>query len=535
MALPLRAAEEIFLDFGPLSRSVPTSAVAAFAADGLIDQRLAPFLRRLNPDQRAELRAALVAAKEADLIPLSQWFNTPMGARTLVFAGKLVQTTARLNGQQALRAALVASAAEDGDISVLDIARNFPTLGLRLDLDATLRNARQIRDETNATQTLVELVKQQSTADAALPPGFDPAGLPDLTQPGPYAVRQVPLTLYDSARDRTYPADVFLPDDLSAIRGTMPVVAISHGLGDSRASFYDVARHAASYGLAVTLPDHIGSNLTQREAMLAGLSNETFKAAEFLDRPLDISFLLDELERNNASDFQGKLDLNQVSVVGHSFGGYTALALAGATINFDRLAQRCDVNTNIMLDAALVLECRALELLDNPVVADRLGNQGIRDERVKIIMAFAPVANLFGQRGISQIKIPVMMFGGALDILTPVVPQQVSVFNWLTTPEKYFYLGENSSHSAGTTRLITRLLRLDQDFEQGIDDGLALSRGVNKSLVVAFSHVYLSGQQEYQPFLGAAYVETVSIEPFRFHLVRELPAPVRAVLEAYTY
>lgn len=44
--------------------------------------------------------------------------------------------------------------------------------------------------------------------------------------------------------------------------------------------------------------------------------------------------MIDELERRNPSQFEGRLDLQNVGVPGHSFGGYGALAVAGAVIDF---------------------------------------------------------------------------------------------------------------------------------------------------------------------------------------------------------
>ncbi|MBW4484746.1 MAG: alpha/beta hydrolase [Tildeniella torsiva UHER 1998/13D] len=524
-ALPLRAAESVVLQFGLFSRSIPTESLVTFAETGTVDSQLAPFLRRLNPAQQQGLRAALSRGRAVNVVPISQWFDSPMGDRSLQFLGKLAQTEAGLNGRQALRAAIVAAAAEDGEISLLDIVRHFPTSSLQIDVAQGLTVARQVRAEAGATRAIVAAIKQQSEAAAMQEPSFDLAALPDLTQPGPYGSRQVSLTLVDASRSRTYAADVFLPQNLAALDGPLPVVVLSHGLGDSRTSFFALAAHAASHGFAVALPEHVGSNSTQKQALLTGLDHETFKAKDFLDRPLDISFLLDELERLNATTFGGRLDVSRVAAVGHSFGGYTALAVGGATIDFERLAQRCDPAANLLLDAAMVLECRALELQSDAAVIERL-RQGTKDDRVKLVMAFATVSNLFGPRGMAQVSVPTMLFGGEVDLVAPVVPQQVAAFTWLRGHHRYLYLGENTSHGPDFTKLASRFLYLDDAFEQGVEEAIASTQGVNKSLVVAFSRVYLSQQEEYRPFLSAAYVEAVSAEPFRLHLARELPPPV---------
>jgi predicted dienelactone hydrolase len=529
-ALPLRASDQVVLAFGPFSRSIPTESLVKFAETGVVDRPLAPFLRRLNTTQQEQLRTALIARRATNLVPLSQWFNSPMGDRSLQFLGKLVQTDAGLNGRQALRAAIVAAAAEDGDISVIDIVRNFPTPSLQIDLSQALAIGRQVRAEALETIAIVDTLRQESGAAAARPPALDLAALPDLTQPGPHAIRQVSITLVDASRDRTYPADVFLPQNLAAITGPLPIVVISHGLGDSRASFFELAAHVASHGFAVALPDHVGSNSTQKQAMLTGLDHETFRAQDFLDRPLDISFLLDELERLNVTTFEGQFDVSRVTAVGHSFGGYTALALGGATIDFDRLAQRCDPAANLLVDAAMVLECRALELREDAAVMERFA-QGTQDDRVKLVIALATVSNLFGPRGMAQVSIPVMVLGGEVDLLAPVVPQQVAAFSWLQGSDRYLYLGENTSHGPDLTKLFTQFLYIDASLEQSIEEAVSATRGVIKSLVVAFSQVYLNEQEDYRPFLRSAYVEAVSAEPFRLHLVRGLPPSVLERLE----
>ncbi|WP_017297247.1 alpha/beta hydrolase [Nodosilinea nodulosa] len=524
VALPLRAAEQVVLEFGPFSRAIPTESLVNFAATGTVDRQLAPFLRRLNPAQIGGLQAILSRSRAVQVVPISQWFNSPMGDRSLQFLGKVAQTEAGLNGGKALRAAIVAAATEDGEISLIDIVRHFPTGEMRLNVSQAMALARQVRAEAAATGAIAAAIEQQSQAEAAQPPPLDLAALPDLTQPGPYGSRQISLTLVDAERNRTYPADVFIPQNLPG-SGPIPVIVISHGLGDSRTTFFGLAAHAASHGFAVALPDHIGSNSTQKQAMLTGLDSETFKARDFLDRPLDISFLLDELDRLNGSTFGGRLDVSRVAAVGHSFGGYTALAVGGAKIDFERLAQRCDPAANLLIDAAMVLECRALELRDDEAVMARLA-QGTQDDRVQLVMAFAPVSNLFGPRGLADVAVPVMLLGGEVDLLAPVVPQQVAAFSWLRGRDRYLYLGENTSHGPDFTKLFARFLYLDAGLEQGIDEAIATTQGVNRSLVVAFGQVYLAQREDYRPFLRSAYVETVSADPFRLHLVRDLPPAV---------
>ena len=101
--------------------------------------------------------------------------------------------------------------------------------------------------------------------------------------------------------------------------------------------------------------------------------------SEFIDRPKDISYVIDELERRNQIAMRGKLDLNKIAVIGHSFGGYTALAVAGATLEFEHLAQECPGSLNL----SLLLQCNALNL--DPEV------YSLKDERVKAIALTNPL------------------------------------------------------------------------------------------------------------------------------------------------
>jgi predicted dienelactone hydrolase len=81
-----------------------------------------------------------------------------------------------------------------------------------------------------------------------------------------------------------------------------------------------------------------------------------------------------------------------------------------------------------LLNAAQLFECHALELRDDPAVVQQLGAGGVGDDRIKAVMAFAPVSHLFGESGIRRIQIPTVILGGAFDMVTRVVPQQVEAY-----------------------------------------------------------------------------------------------------------
>ncbi len=107
--------------------------------------------------------------------------------------------------------------------------------------------------------------------------------------------------------------------------------------------------------------EHIGSNRDYRRNLSLGLTHESFEAVSFINRPLDITFLLDTLEQKNSAEFQARLQLDRVCVIGRSLGGYTALAAAGATVDIERLQSQCDPEAEFTPDTvnmALLIQCR---------------------------------------------------------------------------------------------------------------------------------------------------------------------------------
>ena len=516
------AAETLYFDFGPFGRSISIASLERFVEEGVVDPELAPFLRRFSTETQEDLRKALNNPQQIDVAVLSQWLYEPMGERLLASTGEVIQTASGQNGQKSIRAAVIQAAAEPGGLTAINTLKYFPTPGIRLDLALALKRWRTLQAAAEETLAIVDEISQASTDAAAADPAVDYATLPNLTQSGPFSVVSQTITLNDTTRNRIYPADIYQPENLNAVTGPIPVLLLSHGYGDTRSRFSDVATHLASHGMVVALPEHIGSNTDQKEAMKAWLSRESFKPGDFVDRPLDISFLLDELERRNQSDFQGRLLLDRVAMSGHSFGGYTSLAVGGATVDLERLEQRCSAsNIPAGVNLAYLLACRALEL---PLEARQLLTDGsLRDDRVQLVIVFAPVSNLFGESGVGNIQTPTVIMGGAYDIAAPAVPEQVTTFSWLTSFDRYLYLAEKTSHGAQLTRWLAQLFNPSERIEENFEEAQQWFRGIVSSLLVAYPKVYLLGQEQFRPYLTSNYVETVSKEPFILNMVRSLP------------
>ena len=140
---------------------------------------------------------------------------------------------------------------------------------------------------------------------------------------------------------------------------------------------------------------------------------------EFLSRPQEISFLIDELERWAATspEWAARLNLHQIGVLGDSLGGSTALALAGAEISFAHLEETCNQDL-LLFNLSLYLQCQARFLPPQ--------NRNLRDPRIKAAITAHPVGGaLYGPEGIGQIEIPLLMAVGSRDIVASTITEQI--------------------------------------------------------------------------------------------------------------
>ena len=125
----------------------------------------------------------------------------------------------------------------------------------------------------------------------------------------------------DTARNRLFPCEIWQPE---AAEGRLPLILYSHHSGGHRRAATYLCDHLSSHGYVVAALDH--SEVVAEE--LKGKDGETAEQlsarvdAWIANRVPDIRFLLDQV----LSDAEAHVDPDRVGIVGHSFGGWTALA-----------------------------------------------------------------------------------------------------------------------------------------------------------------------------------------------------------------
>lgn len=516
-AHPAIAAEQIYISFGLLERTIFVDSLEEFARTGQVNSDLAEYLSFVNDEQLQQFQDFLLTRAEVSPVAVAQFLYTAQGETLLEQLGEIIRTESRQSGAIALRAALILAAADtETGLTPLNVLRYFPLDDIRIDVERTLEITRELEQLINQTNQAIGLIEQQSALEAAEAPLVDFSQLPDLRQPGTFSWERRTLEIEDSMRKRTFRADLYLPLTVTGEPPPFPVsvIVISHGLGSDRNTYTYLAQHLASYGFAVAVPEHPGSNTQQLLALIAGRSNEVVDPNEFVDRPLDVRHLLDELEARSQTDpqFQGRLNLEQVGVIGQSFGGYTVLALAGGQINFNKLQRDCSAADPLNL--SLLLQCRALELA--PPIAE------LHDDRIQAIIAINPVgSSLLGETGFRRIEVPVMVVTGNADTIAPSLLEQIYPFTWLGSDSRYLVLLRGATHfstigesppDSGAVSLPPQIVGPDP----------TLARRYLNALSVAFMETYVNSQESYQVYLESSYARYISQSTLPLRLVQSL-------------
>jgi predicted dienelactone hydrolase len=361
------------------------------------------------------------------------------------------------------------------------------------------------------------LTTAASPAHAALPAG-GPLAEPD--ELGPFAVGRTTFVVVDPSRDDRsltvdawypvdaddavgvppsvydlllagLPSDVALDGPLVSLAGPFPLVAFSHGNNAIRFQSFFLTEILASHGFVVVAPDHAGN--TAADLIFPG-PPIPFEAR---DRPLDISLVITRMLEKNADPndpFFETLDGIRIGVMGHSFGGFTTLAMA-------------------------------------------TGFQDVPpDLRVRALVPISPAAGGLSDEQLASIERPEIVIGGTADVTVPIDPSSVRAFELPSARPRYRIDVEDAGHNSFTNICDFFEVLLDAGVPPALlefllgnaDEGCAPelipieeAHRVTSLYAVAFLQRNLAFDPRYQRFLTPGFANT---QPVTFFFVAGGPA-----------
>ena len=229
------------------------------------------------------------------------------------------------------------------------------------------------------------------------------------------------LSIHDATQNASIPVLVFYPTELPATTATLgpyqfevspdapaasgayPMVVISHGSGGTHILYRTIAMHLAQNGYVVAVPEHPGNNR---------LDNSLYGTVDnLINRPRHVRLVLDTLAADAA--LGSVVQADKAAVIGHSMGGYTALAVAGGT---------------------------PWSKEGKPVAVET-------DARVRAIVLLAPATAWYQpEDALERVEVPILMITGEHDDITPQWHADLVLDRVSERQRVHFRVVENAGH-----------------------------------------------------------------------------------------
>ncbi len=521
-----KAADTVVVRFGLFTESITLTELQNAAKTGQLPQSLQPYAKRLSQEQRQFFLGALNMNLPLNVVTINGLLNTQIGTSILNdFATALAREDKA--GVQALRAGLILGSTAPEGLSILSFIAAYPSKRLEINVPQAFKVAGSLNTAFWRTQQFMLAIAPQLGLLTPQPRTPQIAFPSDPSQSGTAKVEILKLDLNDQKHQRQIPVDVYWS---TAATPDKPVIVFSHGFGSVRTDLRYLAEHLASHGYVVAALEHPGSNATNVDSAIQG-KNRIVKPEEFLRRPQDISFVLDELEKLNQTannPLVGKLATTKAMVVGYSFGGGTALTIAGAELQLERLKQRCKGNLTI-LSLGEGMQCIAQELPEN--------SYQLRDNRIKGAIALNPTTSLlFGESGLTKVQVPTLILASSADKTTPALTEQIIGFDKIPSP-KWLVGVVGGTHLSVKDPSTTQdqIGRPNTPISGGevVNEQAADVRKLVKALTLSFAAQLTPEAKNYAVFLTPDYVNYTSTAAFPFRLITQIPPNAMAVVKEF--
>ena len=120
------AAEKVVLKYSAIRMTLPVSELEIFAESGKMSPALEMLLGKAKKDPEA-VRSSLTRGVKVSQSFLDRTLNSKVGEIILDEVGQVIRTPSGNANREALREALVLSAAKDNEITLLEAMKNYPT------------------------------------------------------------------------------------------------------------------------------------------------------------------------------------------------------------------------------------------------------------------------------------------------------------------------------------------------------------------------------------------------------------------------
>lgn len=198
--------------------------------------------------------------------------------------------------------------------------------------------------------------------------------------------------------------------DAKIADGRYPLILFSHGTGGGRSTVEWFCTGLAKKGFVVVAVDHYGNTFDNPIP-------EEF--ARIWNRPLDISYVLTQIL--NHPEFAPAIDSSRIGAAGFSLGGYTAIALAGAEMDWPALIRFFKSPKGS--DEINIPEMPGLmTILEKPEMQKGFESApSLHDRRIKAIFVMAPaVGQGFPTRkNFSRLHVPTYIVTTGADVIVP--------------------------------------------------------------------------------------------------------------------
>ncbi|WP_145259518.1 hypothetical protein [Planctomycetes bacterium Pan216] len=315
-----------------------------------------------------------------------------------------------------------------------------------------------------------------------------------LTKWGPYGVGARTYRIVDEDRDNReliteiwYPTERPLNDhvseypsglltraerDVPAAPGPWPWIVFSHSLSAVREQSTFLTEFLASHGFVVVSPDHLHNTGWDFRPL------EVYQSA--VDRPQDLKVVMDQAldaSRHPKSPLHGLFWKGGGVAIGHSLGGYSALAIGG--IPADTTKYPIKVNG----------------------LAKGEEYANFRDRRIKAVVALAPyLTPAVGPEELAKLRVPTLVIGGSKDPFTMPEDHQFPVFRQAQGPCCLAIIEGASHFSFNNAEMVAGMPLLLRTLHRPTLSPEEVERVV-KRLVLAFLEQYLIGDESYGRYL----------------------------------